>query len=141
MIVEFEPEHMTMVDLGPAQAHVGPFCGPEEARAMAKYESFTAIHEGCVVACAGVVPKWPGVATAWGLFDLAFPQHFREAYIFAHKWLFLCPVRRLETYCAAGHDAGERLLRHLGFEPEGLMRKGLPDGRDAWIYARVYDGH
>ena len=141
MIVEFEPEHMARIDLGEAQAYVGPFCGPEEGRALAKYESFTVLHEGEVLACAGVVPKWPGVVTMWGLFGRGFPQHYREGYIFAHKWLFICPVRRLETYCTLGHDAGERLLEHLGFVREGLMRQCLPDGRDAWMFARVYDGH
>ena len=46
-------------------------------------------------------------------------------------------LHRIEVYIQTDYKTGHRWARALGFQPEGVLRKFGPDGKDHTIYGRV----
>ncbi len=46
-------------------------------------------------------------------------------------------LHRIEMYVQTDYKTGHRWARALGFQPEGVLRKFGPDGKDHTIYGRV----
>lgn len=97
---------------------------------------WTAVHEGQVLACAGLAVHWPGRATAWCLIADDFP---RASWLWLHRQvrqglpriIAELRVRRLETEVRSGWQPGARWMQMLGFTREGEpMRAYGPDGAD-----------
>lgn len=91
---------------------------------------------------AGAYRSWPGSAQAWAVFDKAvdhFPIELTKVCLslmqYARKEQDL---RRLSLTVRDGFKKGDRFAKALGFEPEGHMRRYLPDGGDAILYARLF---
>jgi hypothetical protein len=99
--------------------------------------SFMYLEGGVVVARAGVAPIWNGRSVAWA--NLA-PGLSRRKILQIHKdalHYFSIHPGRIEAYVATTFAAGIRWVEMLGFAREGTMRAFLPDGQDAFMYARV----
>lgn len=96
---------------------------------------WTAVHEGQVLACAGLVLHWRGRAGAWCAIGADFP---RRAWPWLHREVAArlpmlmreLGLRRLEAEAIAGWPQGALWLRRLGFRHEGPMRAFGPDGAD-----------
>ena len=69
MIVErFKAEHLENLVLQPAQEYArANIAAKGYGESLAKFDAFSAIVDGRVVACAGVVPVWDGRGDAWAL--------------------------------------------------------------------------
>lgn len=104
--------------------------------------SWTALVGGRPIACAGLVEVWEGRAYAWALLATDVGPHLLAVTREIRSRLAATPCRRIEMAVADGFDAGCRWARLLGFycETPQPMRGYLPDGRAAWLYARVKDG-
>lgn len=89
-----------------------------------------------IVGMAGIFQRWADVGMAWALLSEDFPAHRLSAFKIMKRALDVSPLLRIEAHVAEGHEEGERLLGHLGFEKEGVMRK-FWQGRDYSLYARV----
>jgi hypothetical protein len=95
-----------------------------------------------VVGCAGVTLRWHGRAHAWCVLAPGIPK---SAWIGIHRAVLtrLPQLRteleliRLEAEAMRGFLAGDRWLRMLGFEFEGVMRCYGPGGEDFGRYALV----
>lgn len=85
--------------------------------------ALAAVSEGKIVGMAGIYERWSGVGLAWALLSEDFARHRFAAFKLMKRALDVSPLIRIEAHVAEGHTEGERLLAHLGFEKEGLMRK------------------
>ena len=120
-----------------AQQFVGQNMTPENVEMAIKGGmALAGVADGRVVGMAGIFQRWEGVGTAWALLAEDFPAHRFSAFKLMKRALDASPLIRIEAQAVAGHDDGERLLRHLGFRKEGVMRK-FWQGRDYSLFARV----
>lgn len=85
---------------------------------------------------AGIYERWPGVGLAWALLAEDFADHRFAIFKLLKRALDVSGYVRVEAYVVEGHEAGERLLEHLGFVREGTMRK-FWHGKDHTLFARV----
>ena len=76
------------------------------------------------------------VGMAWALLAEDFAAHQLSAFKLMKRALDVSPLLRIEAHVAHGHEEGERLLDHLGFTKEGVMRK-FWQGCDYSLFARV----
>lgn len=89
-----------------------------------------------IVGMAGIFERWEGVGMAWALLAEDFGAHRLSAFKLMKRALDVSPLLRIEAHVAHGHEEGERLLDHLGFTKEGVMRK-FWQGCDYSLFARV----
>lgn len=91
------------------------------------------------IAAAGLVEVWPGRAYAWALLADAAGRHLLAITREIRSRLAAAGFRRVELAVDAGFAAGRRWAPLLGFhlETPEPMRAYLPNGRDAYLYARV----
>jgi hypothetical protein len=139
-IIPFKAEHLAELKLQPAQSYfASPVCDPCYGEMLELANSFTAVDDhGRVMVVAGFEERWEGHATAWALVSCDAGQHMRYI-VRAMKGCLDhgAPWRRIEATVDVGFEAGDRMLRMLGFEREGLARAYTPTGGDCWIYARI----
>lgn len=139
-IVEFQPDHLRAVAPQPVQADIVNYAEALDGRALtAPGMSFSALADGAVVGCAGIVELWPGVGQAWAVLSeraLEEPVTLTRAVMRE-----LARIRREHGLCrvqatvADGHGAGARWLAFMGFEVEGLLVNYGPGGHgDHWMY-------
>lgn len=131
-VIPFERHHARLIV--PQQA--------QEAEAALQIEApdgpaWTAVVDGLPVACAGFVPVWIGRAYAWALLGADVGPHLLAVTRAIRCRLASSGFRRVEMAVDCEFANGRQWARMLGFECEGLARAYLPNGRDAWIYARV----
>lgn len=131
-VIPFERHHARLIVPQPAQ----------EAEAALQVEApegpaWTAVVDGLPVACAGFVPVWVGRAYAWALLGADVGPHLLAVTRAIRCRLASSGFRRVEMAVDCEFANGRQWARMLGFECEGLARAYLPNGRDAWIYARV----
>lgn len=46
--------------------------------------------------------------------------------------------RRIQVSVEVGFEQGAALVESHGFQKEGIMRKYYPDGKDHWLFAKVF---
>lgn len=138
-IVKFRREHLDGLELQEAQKELhSQFSDPGYGATLeaSKY-SFTALHDGKVIGCAGVHEIWEGRAIAWALLSQDSGKHFRAIHRAAAGFLAQTTWRRIEAVVESDFDAGHRWARLLGMEQEGIMRSYSPAGKDFYLYSRV----
>lgn len=129
-IIPFEPHHAALIRPQDAQS-------ADNAGGAAAGEGWTAVHDGAPVACFGVVLMWEGRGYCWALLDRDAGPHMLALTRAIRSLIAAAGLRRIEMAVDASFEAGRRWAGLLGFEPECLARGYFPDGRDAWLYARV----
>lgn len=136
--VTFRPDHLARMRAQSAQ--MAEVTHPE-ALAQPFGRAWTALDGDEPIACAGVVEVWEGRAYAWALLSEHAPPHLLTLTRVIRSRLAALPYRRVEMAVDAGFDAGCRWARMLGFrlETPEPMRAYLPNGREAWLYARTQD--
>ena len=140
-LVAFEPEHVSRLDLLPAQR--------EQLGAdwMAPYGEFLVQDDlawsgfvgETLVGFAGLIPLWSGVAECWALFSTHLPRHKLAAVRAILAFLdAVQPARfhRIQAVVASGYEPGHRLAEVLGFRKEGLRLGYGKQAQDFWRYAR-----
>lgn len=132
-VLDFRPSHARLIRPQDQQLHEAG----EEMLTAPYGEAITVTSDGAPVACAGMVPVWPGRAYAWALLDRDVGPHMLAVTRAIRSRLDRASFARIEMAAAVDFEAASRWARLLGFERESLARKYLPDGRDAWIYVRV----
>jgi hypothetical protein len=100
------------------------------------------IAPGCVLACAGLVPHWPGRAEGW---MITAPHATRRDLVAAVRAaraaldvLQTDPIwRRIEIYVRAGAAWTDSFTAVLGFQRDACLRAWAPDGADYVLYSRI----
>jgi ribosomal protein S18 acetylase RimI-like enzyme len=137
-IEPFEPKHLESLILQPSQTVFSSFFDTEYGKSLQDAgPCFTAIEDGQVLCCSGVVNQWHNRGIAWALMS----DHVGGKFVRIHKavkrFLESTDLVRIEAYVDADFDAGHRWIQMLGFEREGYAKKYSPQGKDAVLYARV----
>ena len=96
-----------------------------------------------IIGVGGVVLLWPGVGEFWLMLTKDVKEHTSSLTVmrgikeFIDEIIEVRGIDRAQSILRADFDAAIKMNEFLGFKREGLMRKYLPDGSDAYIYARV----
>jgi hypothetical protein len=137
-IEPFLARHLDEFELQPTQAGLRPFLESGHKLHLAeKSFAFTGFQDGKAVGCAGLVELWPGRDCAWSLLSDCGPRAFFNIHCTVVRFLEARGTRRTEMSVDVDHSAGQRWAELLGFKKEGLMGSYSPDGRDAYLYAKV----
>jgi hypothetical protein len=141
MHVTVKPLDPEMVAAMTVQAAQGDGMSVEILRALANgCPAFMALDGDEVIAAAGIVEQWKGRAIAWSTLAPNLGSRMIAVHRAVVRFLDGCGFRRVEMFVACGHVNGERWAKALGFVREGKAIAALPDGSDAWFYARVRNG-
>ena len=118
----------------------------EHMRALAQQRveqgtGITGIVNGKIVGCAGIDILWEGVGEAWCLLSMETDKFPIKTFLTIKDglaWLIEDNnLRRVQAFGDVGFHRAHTLFKHLGFKPEGIARKYLPNGNDAILYAKV----
>ncbi len=104
--------------------------------------AYTAMIDGKVLGCAGVVIPWPGMGIAWVTFDKSIERYglwatrtIRRMFNDIIKGLHLY---RVEAVVLTDNIRNQRWIEMLGFTKEnGTARAYTPDGRDVLRYELI----
>jgi|TARA_R110001592_G_scaffold211878_1_gene463974 hypothetical protein len=144
IIVDYKPEHARDILAGEmnkgAPKHIGQFRNFAD-NLNTPGTAFTALDNGYLIACAGIIPLWSGVGEAWflaseRLHDYSKPiikavtKDFKKI-IEEHEF------KRVQAAVRTDWPEAQRFSRFLGFKQEGLMEKFGPDGSDYYRVARI----
>jgi len=137
-LVEFRAEHVRQLRAQPAQVRELN----ADTLATPYGQAWTAMVADVPMACAGIVEVWTGRSYCWALLSADVGPHLLALTRAIRSRLAALPLRRVEMAVDAGFAPGCRWAEMLGFvrETPRPMRSYLPNGRDAWLYARVSDG-
>lgn len=135
-VVPYEPDHLRIMAIQPAQSYLGPLIEQGYAeRAPQGGPAWTALVSGVPVCCAGFHEPWAGRAIAWAV--LGQPgRYFRHVTVAVERSLADHPADRIESYVRVGFPAGERWAEMLGFEREARFRR-FYQGADYWCFVRL----
>lgn len=133
----FEPHHVDMIEVQPAQRDaVMP--GVTYAAAGPAWTAFA--DDDRIIFCGGFAALGPGYMLAWAL--LSSDKR-------ADLWPVTCAVRRviagagwrrIELLTDTRFPAAERWALALGFEREGVRRSALADGGDLTVWTIIDTG-
>lgn len=142
MIVRpFRPSDIAVLQIQQAQSYMRQYLSDIDARVLdIKDLAWTGEENGHVIACAGVIPQWPGRAIAWALMSPMAGKCFRRIHRSVSAFLdynIRERFHRIEATVDVDFDRAHKWMRMLGFEREGVMKKYRPDGMDQVLYARV----
>lgn len=139
MIVPYEPEHLTRLNLQRAQAIMQPMLvDPIYAQSLKDAGcAYSLVIGDEVHACMGLVKQWDERAIAWGLIGEDSGKHFPKIHRAVLATMEMHPFRRVETSVTCNFPNGRRWAGLLGFVLEGTMKAFTPDGRDCDLYAKV----
>ena len=137
-VVPFKAEHLAVIKLQTAQAHLSDWVSKAEGRALEEYPSYTALVDGKPIGAAGVLWMWRGRAQAWAFISDTGPRNFIKAHRAVQKFLDGCYVQRMEMTCDCDFPQAHRWAKMLGFHMEcERMVNYSPDGRDCALYVRL----
>ncbi len=136
-LIPARPWMAHQMELQDAQALTGQAMTPEAiGMAIEGGMALAAVDDGRLVCMAGIFERWEGCGLAWALLSRDFPAYRFSCFKLMKRALDVTPFRRIEAYVVGEHEAGKRLLDHLGFAEEGVMRKFWQD-RDHLLMAKV----
>ena len=138
-IVRFRPEHLGSLSLQQEQADMQVFVDrPEYGPALAlSGPAFSAFNGDHLLGCGGVVEFGKHRAEVWALLSKDIGPHMKAVTRAVRGWLSVCPYQRVEANVATHFDAGQRWIRLLGFQQEGVEKRAFfADGRSALHFVR-----
>lgn len=135
-VVPYEPEHMRVMALQPAQAHLGTLIDQGYDKTVAQGgPAWTALSSGIPIACCGFHEPWPRRAIAWAVLGDPGPDMLRLTRA-VRKAFDAHPAERIEAYVRIGFAPGERWAELLGMHREGRMAR-FNQGADYWCFVRL----
>lgn len=103
--------------------------------------AYTALLEGKVVGCAGVMIIYTGVGEAWGLISEELAQYKFWLHKTVKRKLYEIMVKhglhRLQATADIRHEVAVNWLLALGFEEEGILRQHGPNKESMRIFSII----
>ena len=97
--------------------------------------------DGKIVGVGGIDEMWPGVGEVWLLLSYEVNRCPKHSYKVIRDGLKKLiddnNLHRCQAWCRVDFAEACTLFRHLGFKPEGIAEKYLPDGTDAILFSKV----
>lgn len=137
--VPFAQHHMHLLTPQPAQEreHEMLVDTPEALDELAKGPAFTAIADGDVIGCGGIVEHYPGRCAVWAIVGWNAGPHMRPVTRMVRDVVARYPCRRIEATVRRDFKPGARWVKMLGFRWEGVMRAYSPLGETVIMFARI----
>ena len=139
-IVQYQAEHLFRIDLQQSQKHLENHISKELAKGLEReYASFTGLDGDKVIACAGIIKLWEGRCMVWSYLADDAGKYMPAIHKATKRMLDVVEFSRIEAVVDEGFVEGHRWIKMLGFELETQepMRKYMPNGNGAYLYARV----
>ena len=80
------------------------------------------------------------LTTAWCWVDVLSHEDIRVSYRLIKEWIDdfaqVHKLKRLQAYVECDFDEAIRMVKHLGFEKESIMKNFMGD-KDAYMFARI----
>lgn len=143
-IIPFEEYHIELIRPNEFEKEVIEFIGIERHKNMAKLwahnsKAFTAINNGEVICCGGVLKIWGKVGEVWvycseAMTDNSFGMGREIIKCFRTQFE---EFDRVQAAVKADFKKAVRLAEVVGLKQEGVLRKFGPDGADYIMYGRV----
>lgn len=134
----YVPDDFLAIRLQPAQVHAwGHLQNLQTACSLAtSQECFTALVDGEVIACVGLITFWEGRRHVWAYLSRDAGPHLVALTWQVRRWLRYHGQGRIEAAIDPEFHASVRWARRLGFSREGRMAQYVP-GKDYDLYARI----
>jgi len=142
-IVPFEDHHITManlrdIDADLLNAYGRPFIQQQKIHGL----SFTALHEGTIIAMWGLYPLFKGKAEAW-LIPTHELTHGKLTFQKGAKRFFpysaqKCNLNRIQSFVCSTNVVAYKWIESMYFKREGRLKMFGPDDLDYFIYARIF---
>lgn len=135
-VEKFEPEHCQFMT--PANGSDRDALQGQMEEATGDVWSF--FWEDQLLAIGGMIQQWQGRTIAWLVPDKDSGKHMTALTRFMRVFIEEYGCRRVEMFVDANYRPGWRFALLLGFTNETPvpMRKYMPNGNDAYLYARVF---
>lgn len=108
--------------------------------------TITAIFQGKIAAVAGVIILWEGVGLFWiiltenckkeGCFGILAVSAIRDKF---NELIEKNNLWRAQATVRTDFAVAVKMIKFLGFECEGIMKKYLPDKSDAFIFGKIIE--
>jgi hypothetical protein len=103
--------------------------------------AYTLLIDGEIIASSGVVRQGWNRGEAWTLTGPLFYKYpkicIKAVKEYLQKIIEDEGLKRVQSLINVKHEWGDRWMKHLGFEKEGVLRKYGPEGDDYAIYSRI----
>ena len=138
-IIPFDPKHLEEMEINGQSSDVIKIFKSKAANFKYYGPCYTGIYKGKIVACAGFIEMWPGVATAWAVLVQSIPRFavHRAVKKGLATLIESCNYYRVQASVPVDHKAGIRWLEGLGFKQEAVMVKYGPNQEDFVQYVRL----
>lgn len=140
-VIPFKPGHMDFIK--PKDVFKGlDLSRIDQMAGLSNVYPFTIINHGMPIAVVGISEILPRVGEVWSVTS----EKIRECKLYWHK---TCNrlieehqqklgLHRVQMTVEVGYDEGRDWALSLGFEQEGIMRRYDADGRNYFLFARVF---
>ena len=106
--------------------------------------SYSLVHNGHLICCAGLVDMWPGVGEAWFIASQKIHKDARPFIRFARQIqsdvIEQNNLWRAQAVVKVGWDKALRFANFLGYKKEGIMQQYGPNRDDYYRVAKLTDG-
>ncbi len=133
----FDPIHLRAMDIQPMQSWIADAASGDYGAAMARGVSQTVWDGDRPIACMGEVLLWPGNGEVWTVFAREIGTQMTYVLRSTLRLMASVSTRRHHAYVEDGHADGMRWMMKLGFHVEGRLVAHFPNGKDAFLFARV----
>jgi hypothetical protein len=139
--VPFSQAHMHLFEAQPMQVREQEVLrsAPDALDELAKGHAFTAMVDGEVIGCGGIIEWWPDRCSVWAIVGKDAGPHMRGITRMVRAVLDRYPSRRIEATVREDFAQGKRWIRLLGFGCDGFLPAYSPLGEDVIMYSRIRD--
>lgn len=138
-IVPFIPAHLDDLEVHDYMGFIQSQLNEDYGNVLAQFPSYSAVSDGKVISCGGVVPTGVYRQVAWSLMGTDSGKYLTALTRAVRRFLDLNECKRTETHVRSDFEAGHRWAKMLGFineTPDGMRGWG-DDGYDYCLYARI----
>lgn len=137
-VIPYQPQHLHAIDLQGPQKLLGDWVTPAQADSLVGRYSFTGVHDGQPIVCAGVVELWHNRFLTWAYLDSRAGRCFMQIHMAVRSFLNTLQGARVEAAVDCDFENGHRWVKTLDFRLEApRMVKFLPNGKDCSLYSRT----
>ena len=138
LVIPYQPQHLLDVDLQGPQKLLGEWVTTAQADNLVGKYSFSGVHDGQIMVCAGVVELWHGRFLTWAYVDAKAGRCFMQIHAAVRSFLNTLQGNRIEAAVDCDFVNGHRWVKALDFTLEApRMVKFLPNGKDCALYSRT----
>lgn len=134
-IIDFKPEHLALIKPQEKQKEV--VLDADYAQLISAGRCFTGVSHGEIIVVGGLVPVTQNRVYLHMIVADGVPHQWLSIYRAARRLIDGLPDTVWRIEALSTFPEADRWHEMLGFECEGILRRVMPDGRDAKSYSIV----